>query len=70
MVVILTGGKLLDNVGLDGLGLIMIVMGPLWGGGDKYYYTTNLTFKYHFLHYLYINNFLLPINNLILIITK
>ena len=32
MVVILAGGKLLDNVGLDGLGLIMIVMGPLWGG--------------------------------------
>ena len=33
MVVILTGGKLLDNVGLDGLGLIMIVKGPLGGGG-------------------------------------
>ena len=33
MVVILAGGKLLDNVGLDGLGLIMIVMGPLWAGG-------------------------------------
>ena len=50
MVVILTGGKLLDNVGLDGLGLIMIVKGPLGGGrggmgGNKYYYTTNLTFK-------------------------